>query len=94
MAGKQEDYISRVRVEANKILSAVDNLKSILQDEWNAGAYGDTLPDGSVNNAGITRAETGAVVFDTADAIDTLLRASGNAHLGNLYKLSGTQADQ
>lgn len=93
MAGKQQDYISSVRDLANKVLEVV-NKRSALQDEWNAGDYGNTLPDGVGSNAGITKSEVGAVAFDVFNAIDTVLRANGGGLLGNLYKLSGTQADQ
>ena len=45
---------------------------------------GYTLPDGSGENDGITKAEVGAVVFDTANALVTLLNAG---HATNMAKL-------
>ena len=84
---RNEAYIDEQRARATAIWNALNEMKSSAQLEWNANAYGDTLPDGIGGNAGITKAEVGAVVFDTVDALMTVLTANNNAHAGNLGKL-------
>ena len=55
-----------------------------MQREYNALDYGNTLPDGSGENEGISKAEVGAVIFDTANALVALL---DTGHATNMAKL-------
>ena len=55
-----------------------------LQREYNALDHGNTLDDGEGSNTGVTKEEVGAVVFDTANAMVTLL---GAGHATNMAKL-------
>ena len=80
---RQADYITEARAANRKVWDGINALKS-LQREYNALDYGNTLPDGAGENAGITKAEVGAVVFDTANALVTLLDAG---HATNMAKL-------
>jgi len=74
---RQSDYISEVREKARNLWIAWEGLKEA-QREWNALDYGNTLGNGVDLNVGITAAQVGAVVFATADAIETVMNA-GNA---------------
>lgn len=80
---REQDFITLARQHAKSILDAYNGLKG-LQLEWNALDYANTLDDGAGANEGITKAEVGSVVFDTTDAITTLLNAG---HATNLSKL-------
>ena len=80
---RQADYISEARAANRQVWEGINTLKS-LQREYSALDYGNTLPDGSGENDGITKAEVGAVVFDTANALVTLLDAG---HATNMAKL-------
>ena len=79
----QSDYITEARAANRKVWDGINALKS-LQREYNALDYGNTLPDGAGENEGISKAEVGAVVFDTANALVSLL-ATG--HATNMAKL-------
>lgn len=80
---RESDFISEARQHAKNILDAYNGLKG-LQLEWNALDYANTLNDGEGANEGITKTEVGSVVFDTTDAITTLL---GAGHSTNLHRL-------
>lgn len=80
---RQSDYITLVR-EANRNLWNSINTLVALQREWNAMDYGNTLPEGVGDNAGLTDTEIGAVVFDTANAMVAVLN---NGHATNMAKL-------
>lgn len=80
---RQADYISEARAANRQVWEGINTLKS-LQREYNSLDYGNTLPDGSGENDGITKAEVGAVVFDTANALVTLL---DTGHATNMAKL-------
>jgi len=80
---RQSDYITEARAANRQVWDGINALKA-LQREYNALDYGNTLPDGSGENDGITRAEVGAVVFDTANALVTLL---DTGHATNMAKL-------
>ena len=80
---RQQDYITEVRA-ANKAIWDGINVLVALQREWGGLDYGTTLQDGEGANAGYTAAEVGAVVFDTANAMVTLL---GQGHSTNMSKL-------
>ena len=80
---RQADYITEARAANRKVWDGINALKS-LQREYNALDYGNTLPDGAGENAGISKAEVGAVVFDTANALVSLL---DTGHATNMAKL-------
>jgi hypothetical protein len=84
---RQADFISEARVHARAIYDAVNALVG-MQNEFNYGGYGsggaDPLPAGSGANAGILAADVGAVVFDTADALKTVLDGGHGANLAKL----------
>ena len=80
---RQADYISEARAANRQVWDGINALKA-LQREYNALDYGNTLPDGSGENEGISKAEVGAVVFDTANALVTLL---DTGHATNMAKL-------
>ena len=80
---RQSDYITLVR-EANRNLWNSINTLIALQREWAALDYGNTLPEGVGDNAGLTDTEIGAVVFDTANAMVAVLNAG---HATNMAKL-------
>ena len=80
---RQSDYISEARAANRKVWDGINALKS-LQREYSALDYGNTLPDGSGENEGISKAEVGAVIFDTANALVALL---DTGHATNMAKL-------
>lgn len=87
---RKQDYISAARAHATQLLSSYKALKT-MQLEWNALDYGNTLPDGAGRHLGITKAEVGSVVFDTTNAIETLM---SGGHATNLHKIAGQGPDQ
>ena len=80
---RPQDYITLARQNNKQLWDALNNLVA-LQREYNALDYGTTLPDGEGDNTGITKAEVGAVVFDTANALAAVLAAG---HSTNMAKL-------
>lgn len=80
---RESDYITSVR-EANRDLWNSINTLVAFQREWTALDYGNTLSEGTGDNAGLTAAEIGAVVFDTANAMVALLNTG---HATNMAKL-------
>ena len=80
---RQADYITAARAANRKVWDGINVLKA-LQREYNALDYGNTLPDGSGENEGISKAEVGAVIFDTANALVALL---DTGHATNMAKL-------
>ena len=80
---RQSDYISEARAANRQVWEGINTLKS-LQREYNALDYGNTLPDGSGENEGISKAEVGAVIFGTANALVSLL---DTGHATNMAKL-------
>jgi hypothetical protein len=80
---READFITEVRALNKQIWDGIHGLKA-RQSEWNALDYSSTLDDGSGENEGITKAEVGAVLFDSTDAMVTLL---GQGHATNLAKL-------
>lgn len=80
---REQDFISEAR-SANRAIWDGINALIALQREWNALDYGNTLDPGTVENEGLTAVEVGAVVFDTANAMTTLL---GQGHATNMAKL-------
>lgn len=80
---REQDFITEARIANKAIWNGINQLIA-LQREWNALDYGNTLDAGEGDNEGIAPAEVGAVVFDTADAMVTLL---GTGHATNMAKL-------
>jgi hypothetical protein len=80
---REQDFITAARAANRKVWEGVNELKA-LQREWNALDYATTLDAGEGENAGISGAEVGAVVFATADALETTLNAG---HATNMAKL-------
>jgi hypothetical protein len=75
---QQEEYVAAVRAANKQVWDGINNLVE-LQRQWNALDYGHTL-----TLTGYTAAEIGAVVFDTANAMVTVL---GAGHATNMAKL-------
>lgn len=80
---RPQDYITLARQYNKAIWDGINGLIA-LQREWNALDYGNTLEDGAGENEGVSKAEVGSVVFDTANAMATLL---GTGHATNMAKL-------
>ena len=80
---RPQDYITLARQNNKQLCDALNNLIAV-QREYNALDYGNTLEDGEGDNTGITKAEVGAVVFDTANALAAVLAAG---HSTNMAKL-------
>lgn len=80
---RDADYITRVRYLNRQLWDAILNLQEC-QTQWNALDYGNTLPDGAGSNDGITAAQVGAVVSDTANAFVAVL---DTGHATNMAKL-------
>lgn len=80
---RESDFITESRNHARALWNSINALVA-LQREYNALDYGSTLDDGIGANLGITSAEVGAVVFDTANALVVVLNAG---HATNLAKL-------
>ena len=80
---REQDFITEARAANRAVWDGINTLVA-LQREWNALDYGTTLDDGAGDNLGVTRSEVGAVVFDTAAALVTLLAAG---HATNMAKL-------
>jgi hypothetical protein len=78
-----QDFITIARQNNRQLWDAINNLVA-MQREWQALDYLNTLPDGEGDNTGITPAEVGAVVFDTANALVAVLNAG---HATNMAKL-------
>jgi len=83
MAGRQQDFYTLARNHSKAIWDGVNALV-VLQREWNALDYGNTLEPGAGANDGLTDTEVGAVVFDTANAMVAVLAAG---HATNMAKL-------
>ena len=80
---RQSDYITEARAASRQVWDGINALKA-LQREYSALDYGNTLPDGSGENEGISKSEVGAVIFDTANALVSLL---DTGHATNMAKL-------
>lgn len=83
-SGRQIQYIAEARQAARNFWNAYHTLIA-MQTEWNALDYANTLADGTGDNAGITHAEMGAAIFDTANEVK--LRIFDTAFKTNLAKL-------
>ena len=76
---QKQAFINAARDAATQYWAAQQACEA-LQDEWNALDYGTAITDADFtgDNAGLVKADIGAVVFDTANAIATVF-AAGNA---------------
>lgn len=83
-AAREQDFITLARAAARKVWEGMHELLA-MQTEWNALDYGNTLDNGEGQNAGLTRTEIGAVVFDTANELK--LRVIDTGHKTNLARL-------
>lgn len=85
---RKADFVSEARQAARQFWAAVNTLKA-MQREWNALDYGNTLDDEGDTafigeHAGLTPVDVGAVVFDTANAIETVLNAGHATNVATL----------
>jgi hypothetical protein len=83
MVNRPQDFYALVRKHNETLWNALNELVA-LQREWNALDYGTTLPPGEGAHEGLTKAEVGAVTFDTANAFVGVLSAG---HATNMAKL-------
>lgn len=79
MAAREAEYIAAVKAANRQIWDGINALVAA-QREWNALDYSATLDALD----GVTAAEVGAVVFDTANALVAVLNAG---HATNMAKL-------
>lgn len=82
------DFVSEARDATTKILEGYEKLIS-MQGEWNALDYGNAIvPNDLVGSEheGLTAANVGAAVFDSANAITTLLGAGHATNLNRIRK--------
>lgn len=80
---REQDFITEARSANRAVWEGLLKLKS-LQREWNALDYGATLPPGAGENEGVTAAEVGAVVFDTSNALETVLNQGFATNMAKL----------
>lgn len=80
---RQVQYINEARDATRRLWDALNDL-IVLQREWNAEDYGNTLAAGTGDNNGITAAMVGAAVFDSANAFVTVLNTGVATNLSNL----------
>ena len=80
---REQDFITEARQQNKAIWDGINALVA-LQREWNALDYGNTLDAGDGDNTGISAAEVGAVVFDSANAFVGVLAAG---HATNMARL-------
>ena len=80
---RANDYITAARAANRQVWDGIATLVT-LQREWNALDYGTTLPDGTGDNAGVTKSEVGSVVFDTAAALVVVLNAGHATNMASL----------
>ena len=83
MAGREQDFYTLARQQNKAIWDGINALVA-MQREWNAMDFGTTLDDGEGANAGLTKTDIGAVVFDTANAMVAVLAAG---HATNMARL-------
>lgn len=79
MVARHDDYVTTVRQNAATLWNAWLNLIAA-QEEWTAQDLGNTLDiDPNGENGHLTAVQVGAVVFDTANAINTAVMDIGHA---------------
>jgi hypothetical protein len=84
-ADRQQNYITTARNAAQDLWRAQQVLLG-LQAEWNAQDYANTLSDGEGANAGITAVMIGMVVFDSANAIETVMLSGVATNITNVLE--------
>ncbi len=72
-AAREQEVYTEVRRSAKDLVNLLIELKNNKQLEWNTKVYGDTLDDGTGVHTGFVKADLGAVVFDTTEALWTVL---------------------
>lgn len=79
-------YVAECRTQATNLLITLNKLAA-LKNKWIALDLGNALNDSDIGgeNAGITKAQIGAVLGTTLPAIDTLLAAG---HVTNLHTIA------
>ena len=83
---QKQAFINRARAAATSLWNAQQELLE-LQKSWNALDYGNTIvtpDDFTGDNEGLTGAQIGAVVFDTANAVQVVLDAG---HATNVARI-------
>ena len=80
---RNSEYYDKARQANKQLWNAINDLQE-LQRQWNALDYSNTLTDGVGTNEGLTKAEVGAVVFDTANAMKGLLDAGHGTNMAKL----------
>lgn len=82
---RKSDFITQARQAARNFWDAYHTFLK-LQAEWNGQDYGSTLDsdDFTGENVGLTAANIGAVVFDTANAIKTSMDAGHATNVTNI----------
>jgi hypothetical protein len=82
---RKSDFISEAREAARDLWNAQQKFIG-LQAEWNGQDYGNTITaeDFSGSNEGLTTANIGAVVFDTANAVQAVMAAGHATNVTNL----------
>ena len=84
MTARHEDYVTTVRAHAGALWEAYLALLG-LQSEWSAQDYANTLElDANGQNGHLSAVEVGAAIFDTPNALKTLMDAG---HATNLTEL-------
>ena len=83
-AARESDFITEARQHVRNFWEAYHALL-VMQTEWNALDYGNTLDPGTGANEGVTKTEVGAAIFDTINEVK--LRIFDTAHKTNLAKL-------
>ena len=80
---REKQFYTEARAANLAIWNGINTLVA-LQREYNAMDYGTTLDVGTGPHEGIVKADVGAVVFDTANALVAVLTAG---HATNMAKL-------
>lgn len=80
---RDQEYINLARAYTKQTWEGILGMLA-LQAEWNALDYLNTLENGTGENAGITAAEVGAVLFDTANALEAVLLAGSATNMSKL----------
>lgn len=83
---RESDFVTLARQHARNFWEAYQELKS-MQDEWNAQAYGDNLDSSDAfegENENLNSTKVGGVIFDTMNAIETLMNQGHATNVTNL----------
>lgn len=86
---KKLNFASREVQAAAQLLEALEAWRN-LRKEWDASSYGTVIEDEDIPaNSAVAHVDADKLTagFVTADAIEGLLAANGNAHYGNLFAL-------